>query len=97
MQDKVIRVLQIKQKTKDYILSKKSELFLGQTRPQVHCFDIKRQVPVGTCHDVRDLSYDNHLYSRARLNQSIESLSRNREETTRSVLIHQKFSKKSHL
>ena len=40
---KVIRVLQVKQKTKSYILSKKSELFLGQPRPQVHCFEIKRQ------------------------------------------------------
>ena len=31
------------------MLPKKSELFLGLTRPQVHC----------VCHDVAHMSYDN--------------------------------------
>ena len=35
------------------------------------------------CHDVDDLSYDNDLYNRTRLNQSIESLSGNRKDTTK--------------
>ena len=46
-------------------------------------FRNQKAVPVGTCHDVDDLSYDNDLYNKTRLNQSIESLSRNRKDTTK--------------
>ena len=60
-------------------------------------FQNQKTVPVGACHDERSLSNDNHLYNRTRLNQSIESLFRNRKEATGSALIHQKFSKESHL
>ena len=43
-------------------------------------FRYQKTAPVGACHDVGHMSYDNHLYNRTRLNQSIESLSRNRKE-----------------
>ena len=82
VQEKVIRVLQVKQKTKE-ITAISSTLFRNQ-----------KSVPVGTCHDVRGLSYDNQLYNRTRLNQSIESLCRIRKETTCSALIHQKLLQK---
>ena len=60
-------------------------------------FRYQKIAPVGACHDVGHMSYDNHLYNRTRLNQSIESLSRNRNELPCSALIYSKFSKKSHL
>ena len=60
-------------------------------------FRYQKAVPIDACHGVCYLSYDNHFYNGARLNQSTESMSRNRKETTRSALIHQKFLKKSHL
>ena len=43
------------------------------------------------CHDVDDLSYDNDLCNRTRLNQSIESLSRNRKDTTKFKWCEKKF------
>ena len=46
-------------------------------------FRSQKAVPVGMCHDVDDLSYDNDLYNRTRLNQSIESLSQNRKDLTK--------------
>ena len=48
-------------------------------------------VTVGTCHHIDDLSYDNDLYNRTRLNQSIESLSRNRKDTTKFEWCEKKF------
>ena len=91
---KVIRVLQVKQKTKDYL---KIRAISRINKTTSTLFRYQKAVPVGPCHDVRSLSYDNHLYKRTRLNQSIESFSQNRKETTRFALIHQKFFKKSHL
>ena len=41
-------------------------------------FGNQKAVHVGAYHDVGDLSYDNDLYNRIRLNMSIESLSQNR-------------------
>ena len=46
---------------------------------------------VGTCHDADDLSHDNDLYNRTRLNQSIESLYQNRKETTKFKWCDRKF------
>ena len=43
------------------------------------------------CHDIDDLSYDNDLYNRTRLNQSIESLSRNRKDATKFKWCEKKF------
>ena len=60
-------------------------------------FQNQKTLPLGACHDVCSLSYDNHLYNKTRLNQSIESLFQNRKEAKCSALIHQKFSAKSHL
>ena len=60
-------------------------------------FRNQKTEPVGACHDVGHMSYDNHLYNMTRPNQSIEFLYQNRKETTRSALCHKKFSKKSHI
>ena len=46
-------------------------------------FRSQEAVPVGTCHDVDDLSYDNDSYNRIRLNQSVKPLSRDRKDTTK--------------
>ena len=46
-------------------------------------FTSQKAVAEGTCYDIDDLSYDNDLYNRTRLNQSIESLSRNRKDATK--------------
>ena len=54
-------------------------------------FRYQKAVLVSMCHDVCDFSYDDHLYNRTRLNQSIESLSRNRKETTKCMLCEKKF------
>ena len=48
-------------------------------------FRNQQTTPVGACHDVDHMSYD---YNWTRLNQSIESLYRNRKETTSSALFH---------
>ena len=61
MQEKVIRVLKIKQKTKDYILPKKSELFFKINKTTSTLFQSQEAVHVGGCHEVGDLSYDNDL------------------------------------
>ena len=60
-------------------------------------FQCQKTAPVGACHDVGHMSYDNHLYNRTRLNQSIESLSRNRMEPPCSAHIYSKFSNKCHV
>ena len=54
-------------------------------------FRSQKAIPVGTYHDVDDLSYDNDLYNRTRLKQSIESLSRNRKDTTKFKWCEKKF------
>ena len=54
-------------------------------------FRSQKAIPVGTCHDVDDLSYDNDLYNRTTLKQSIESLSRNRKDTTKFKWCEKKF------
>ena len=56
-------------------------------------FQNQKGLTVGVCHDVLHSSYDNHLYNRTKLNQSIESLNQNRKETTYSALFQRKFSK----
>ena len=52
-------------------------------------FTSQKAVPTGTCHEVDDLSYDNDLYNRTRLNQSFES--RNRKDTTKFKWCEKKF------
>ena len=53
------------EKTRDYILGKEiSEIRaisrINKTKSTM--FQNQKLVPVGECHDQRDLSYDNHLY-----------------------------------
>ena len=43
------------------------------------------------CRGVSDLRYDNDLYNKIRLNHSVESLFRNRKETTKFKWSEKKF------
>ena len=60
-------------------------------------FRYQKTAPVGACYDVGHMSYDNNLYNRTRLNQSIESWYQNRKDPPCSALIYSKFSRKSPL
>ena len=85
-------------KTEDQIIYSTQEIraIFRINRTTSTLFRNPKAVPVGACLDIVDLNYDNDLYNRTRLNQSIESLYRNRKEATCSALIYQKFSK-SHI
>ena len=96
VQEKVIRVLHVKQ-DQYYILSEEIRAISRINKTASTLFRNQKTVPVGACQDVRSLSNEDRLYSRTRLNQSIESSYQNRKETMPSALFHKKFSKKSHL
>ena len=89
-QEKVIRVLQVDIRQQLYStyeirpISRINKTTRTLLRSQ-------KAVPVGTCHDIDDLSYDNDLCNRARLNQSIEFLSWNRKDTTKFKWCEKKF------
>ena len=63
---KIIKALQAKQKTKDNIHEKKSRnhSYVQDKHDRVTStlFRYQKGLTVGTCHDINDLSYDNHLY-----------------------------------
>ena len=61
MKEKVIRVLEVKQNTKDYILPKKSERYFRINKTTRTLFRNQKAVHIGVCHDVGNLSYDNDL------------------------------------